>query len=85
MENGYIESFQVKFREERLYEHWFLTLGDAQETIESCRLDDNQVRTPTSWGYLTPGKLATNFANVESSCRFPHSHSPDGFCRDVAY
>jgi putative transposase len=33
MENGYIESFHVKFREERLNEHWFLTLGDAQETI----------------------------------------------------
>jgi transposase InsO family protein len=27
MENGYIESFHGKFREECLNEHWFLTLG----------------------------------------------------------
>lgn len=32
MENGYIESFHVKFREECLKEHWFLTLDDARET-----------------------------------------------------
>jgi putative transposase len=84
MENGYIESFHGKFREERLNEHWFLTLGDAQETIESWRLDYNQVRPPSSLGYLTPGKFATGCANVESKSRFPHSHSPDSCCGDVA-
>ncbi len=30
MENGYIESFHRKFREERRNEHWFLTLDDAR-------------------------------------------------------
>ena len=44
MENGYIESFHGKFREECLNEHWFLTLDDAQENIESWRIDYNQVR-----------------------------------------
>ena len=39
MENGYIESFHGKFREECLNEHWFLTLDDARETIESWRID----------------------------------------------
>lgn len=34
MENGYIESFHGKFREECINEHWFLTLDDAGETIE---------------------------------------------------
>jgi transposase InsO family protein len=33
MENGYIESFHGKFREECLNEHWFLNLDDARETI----------------------------------------------------
>ncbi len=46
MENGYIESFHGKFREECLNEHWFLTLDDARETIE--RLADRlQPGAPT--------------------------------------
>jgi putative transposase len=78
MENGYIESFHGKFREECLNEHWFLTLDDARETIESWRLDYNQVRPHSSLGYLTPEEFATGYANVESKLRFPHSHSLDG-------
>jgi putative transposase len=54
MENGYIESFHGKFREECLNEHWFLTLDDARETIEDWRLDYNQVRPHSSLGYRTP-------------------------------
>jgi putative transposase len=80
MENGYIESFHGKFREECLNEHWFLTLDDARETIESWRIDYNQVRPHSALGYLTPEEFATGYANVESTKRFPHSHSLDGCC-----
>jgi putative transposase len=80
MENGYIESFHGKFREECLNEHWFLTLDDARETIEDWRIDYNQVRPHSSLGYLTPKEFATGYANVESKKRFPHSHSLDGCC-----
>ena len=59
MENGYIESFHGKFREECLNEHWFLTLDDARETIESWRIDYNQVRPHSALGYLTPEEFAT--------------------------
>jgi putative transposase len=49
MENGYIESFHGKFREECLNQHWFLTLDDARETIQSWRIDYNWVSyCPTS-------------------------------------
>lgn len=58
MENGYIESFHGKFREECLNEHWFLTLEDARETIESWRLDYNQMRPHSSLGYRTPDEFA---------------------------
>lgn len=78
MENGYIESFHGKFREECLNEHWFLTLDDARETIENWRLDYNQVRPHSSLGYLTPEEFRMGYANVESKTRFPHSHNPDG-------
>jgi putative transposase len=81
MENGYIESFHGKFREECLNEHWFLTLDDARETIENWRLDYNRVRPHSSLGYLTPEEFrnaAAGYANVESKQRFPHSHSHGG-------
>ena len=77
MENGYIESFHGRFREECLNEHWFLTLDDARETIENWRLDYNRLRPHSSIGYLTPEEFRMGYANVESKTRFPHSHSPD--------
>jgi len=80
MENGYIESFHGKFREECLNEHWFLSLADARETIEAWRIDYNQVRPHSALGYLTPEEFATGYANVESNKRFPHSHSLDYGC-----
>ena len=83
MENGYIESFHGKFREECLNEHWFLTLDDARETIERWRVDYNRVRPHSSLGYLTPEEFAMGYANVESTKRFPHSHSPDGGCEQI--
>ncbi len=78
-ENGYIESFHGKFREKFLNEHWFLTLDDARETIESWRIDYNQVRPLSSLGYLTPEEFATGYANVESKERF---HRPS-WCDEV--
>jgi putative transposase len=80
MENGYIESFHGRFREECLNEHWFLTLDDAREIIEDWRIDYNQVRPHSALGYLTPEQFAKGYANVESTRRFPHSHSPDYGC-----
>lgn len=73
MENGYIESFHGKFREECLNQHWFLTLDDARETIENWRLDYNRVRPHSALGYLTPEEFRdrAGYANVESKQRFP--------------
>src|SRR3954464_586581 len=41
IENAYIESFNGKFRDECLNEHWFVNLVDAKETIERWRVDYN--------------------------------------------
>jgi putative transposase len=35
VENAYIESFNGRFRDERLNEHWFLTMAHARRVIES--------------------------------------------------
>lgn len=41
MQNGYIESFNGKMRDECLNEHWFITLADAQDILDTWRSDYN--------------------------------------------
>lgn len=57
-ENGFIESFNGKFRDESLNEHWFLSLEDVRRTIEEWRIDYNENRPHTSLGDLTPKEFA---------------------------
>ena len=45
MENGFIESFNGKFRDECLNENWFLDLADAREKIETWRLHQSLLET----------------------------------------
>lgn len=54
MQNGFIESFNGTLRDEFLNLHWFLSLRDAREKIESWREDYNRVRPHSSLGNLTP-------------------------------
>ncbi len=54
VQNAFIESFNGKMRDECLNEHWFLSLGEARETIEAWRRDYNEVRPHTALGNRTP-------------------------------
>jgi putative transposase len=66
VENAYIESFNGKFRDECLNEHWFSTLDDARRTIEEWRRDYNEERPHSSLGDLTPAEYAAQFANLQA-------------------
>ena len=44
IENAFIESFNGKFRDECLNEHWFASVAEAQALIEAWRIDYNTVR-----------------------------------------
>lgn len=59
MQNGYIESFNGKFRDECLNEHWFETLTQARAAIAAWRQDYNQVRPHSSCRRMPPAKFAT--------------------------
>jgi putative transposase len=61
-ENGFIESFNGKFRDECLNEHWFLDLAHARKEIEDWRCDYNQVRPHSALGYLTPAEFCPQVA-----------------------
>ena len=39
--NAFIESFDGRFRDQSLNEHWFLDLADAMATIDALRLGNN--------------------------------------------
>jgi putative transposase len=57
-ENAYIESFNGKFRDECLNEHWFITIAQARRAIESWRIEYNTERPHSSLGDLTPEEFA---------------------------
>jgi len=58
MQNGYIESFNGKFRDECLNEHWFETLPQARSAIAIWRQDFNEVRPHSSCRRMPPAKFA---------------------------
>jgi len=61
-DNGYIESFNGKFRDECLNQFWFVNLLEARERIEAWRQDYNQQRPHSSLGYQTPTQFAAQAA-----------------------
>ena len=56
MQNGYVESFNGKFRDECLNERWFPTLAEARVIVASWRRDYNAKRPHSSIDYLTPAE-----------------------------
>lgn len=61
-DNAYIESFNGKFRDECLNEHWFLSIAHAREVIEAWRVEYNRERTHSSLGDITPEEFAQKIA-----------------------
>jgi len=53
MQNGFVESFNGKFRDECLNENWFLSLNHAKELIENWRINYNTQRPHSSLNNLT--------------------------------
>jgi putative transposase len=60
VENAYVESFNGRFRDECLNEHWFVTMAQARRVIENWRIEYNEERPHSSLGYLTPARFAAD-------------------------
>ena len=67
MQNGFIESFNGKFRDECLNEHWFTSLEEARRIIEEWRIHFNEERPHDSLGDLTPREYLMANSNRENS------------------
>ena len=67
MQNGYIESFNGKFRDECLNDHWFEMLPQARAAIAAWRQDYNEVRPHSSCRRMPPAKFAALYRGVTGS------------------
>ncbi len=63
-ENGYIESFNGKLRDELLNGEVFDTLLEAQVLVEQWRRHYNTVRPHSSLGYRPPAPEATRPVDI---------------------
>ena len=71
MQNGYIESFNGKFRDECLNEQWFETLSQGRTTIAAWRQDYNEVRPHSSCQRMAPAKFAALHRQRAGEARHP--------------
>jgi putative transposase len=65
-DNPFIESFNGSFRDECLNAHWFLFLEDAQDKIESWRMEYNSFWPHSSLGNLTPDEVGLRVKREEN-------------------
>ncbi len=66
-QNAYIESFNGRFRDECLNEHWFLNLAHARALIEIWRREYNEERPKKVLGGLTPAAYAKHLAEKSAT------------------
>jgi len=84
MQNGHVESFNGKFRDECLNVDWFTSLRQAKNMIEQWRCRYNDVRPHSALNYATPTEFAAlgsaSFAvqSLSSMGTKPHQGNPDG-------
>lgn len=85
IENAFVESFNGKFRDECLNEHWFVSLADAQATIETWRVDYNVVRPHSALDGQTPWQFAraSTGARGPRPARSNRAHNREGLSLSV--
>ncbi|MBX3604590.1 MAG: IS3 family transposase, partial [Piscinibacter sp.] len=54
VQNAYIESFNSRFRDECLSQHWFASLSHMRSVIDNWREDYNHHRPHSTLGYVPP-------------------------------
>ncbi len=66
MQNGYVESFNGRFRDECLNANCFVNLADARHKIEAWRVNYNAERPHSSLDYRTPEEYAKACSELTS-------------------
>ena len=66
MQNGFIESFNGKLRDEKLNDTLFSTLHQARVELASWRNDYNTNRPHSGLGWLTPSEFAKSVTSKQA-------------------
>jgi putative transposase len=62
IQNGFVESFNGRLRDECLDRSWFTSLADARTIVEHWRRDDNGSRPHSALGDRTPDEVRAGFS-----------------------
>jgi putative transposase len=73
-DNPFIEAFNATLRRECLSQHWFLTLVDAQATLNSWKDDYNNIRPHSSLADQPPVLFRTGGAFTLDRSQSQNSH-----------
>lgn len=68
---GHYKSFNGKFRDECLNEHWFTSLAQAREVIADWRRHYNEVRPHSSCGRIPPAQFAARHRAQQNNNAVP--------------
>ena len=93
VENGYIESFNGRLRDECLNVEVFFSLADARRKLALWQHDYNHHRPHSALADRTPAEFAAacssgndgDKAALENASRFPHSHRTATAGSDLTY
>ena len=69
IQNAWVESFNGRFRDECLNEHWFSSLADARRIVEGWRLDYNRRRPHSALGYRAPEEFRKDLLTPPGQAR----------------
>lgn len=67
VQNAFVESFNGRFRDECLDQHWFESLADARTTVEDWRQDYNRTRPHSALGYQAPEAFRREFETTPTT------------------
>ena len=74
-ENGYIESFNGKLRDELLDGELFLHIDEVRYVVDRWRMDYNHYRPHSSLGYMSPAAFAATCVPSDSATPHPSEHT----------
>jgi putative transposase len=66
-DNAFVESFNGRFRDECLNQHWFASLEEVRTTVEAWRIEYNTERPHRALGQQTPAAWAAAWAPAQKA------------------
>ena len=66
-DNAFVESFNGRFRDECLNQHWFASLEEVRKTVEGWRIEYNTERPHRALGQQTPAAWAAAWVPAQKA------------------